>query len=37
MISLHELADGLRAGYGETIVVLLGVGAFVGATANSDG
>ena len=32
--NLHELADNLRAGYGETLVVLLGADASVGATAN---
>ena len=34
--NLHEFADNLRAGYGETLVVLLGAGASVGATANGE-
>ena len=34
--NLHELASNLQAGYRETLVVLLGAGASVGATAGGE-
>ena len=34
--NLHELAGNLAAGYGENLVVLLGAGASVGATASDE-
>ena len=34
--NLHELAENLRTGYGDALVVLLGAGASVGATASGD-
>ena len=34
--NLHELAENLRTGYGDALVVLLGAGASVGATASGE-